>query len=100
MPTRPSLLTTIQAARRRAALAVVFAAGSLVRTQFGLAQPQTTIGTTAPTQQRENRRRLLNDALILLCAGEHGAILVSGNVADLDILLRFRPDIPVLPYRA
>jgi hypothetical protein len=42
---------------------------------------------------------LLNDALIFLCAGEHGAVLVSGNVADIDVLLRFRPDIQVLLYR-
>jgi len=35
----------------------------------------------------------------ILCAGEQGAVLVSGNVADMDILLRFRPDIRVLLYR-
>lgn len=75
-------------------------AGILARTQFGLAQPKTTLGVPAAEQQRENRRRLLNDALIFLCAGEHGAVLVSANVADIDILLRFRPDIQVLLYRA
>jgi hypothetical protein len=74
-------------------------AGILARTQFGLAQPRATLGSGAAEQQRENRRRLLNDALIFLCAGEHGAILVSGNVADIDVLLRFRPDIQVLLYR-
>jgi hypothetical protein len=42
---------------------------------------------------------LLNDALIFLCAGEHGAVLVSGNVADIDVLLRFRPEVRVLLYR-
>jgi hypothetical protein len=26
-------------------------------------------------------------------------VLVSGNVADIDVLLRFRPDIQVLLYR-
>jgi hypothetical protein len=75
-------------------------AGILARTQFGLAQPRTAIGSGAAEQQRESRRRLLNDALIFLCAGEHGAILVSGNVADIDVLLRFRPEIQVLLYRA
>jgi hypothetical protein len=75
-------------------------AGILARTQFGLARPRTVLGSTAAEQQRDSRRRLLNDALIFLCAGEHGAVLVSGNVADLDILLRFRPDIQVLLYRA
>ncbi len=74
-------------------------AGILARTQFGLAQPRTALGPGVAEQQRESRRRLLNDALIFLCAGEHGAILVSGNVADIDILLRFRPDIQVLLYR-
>lgn len=74
-------------------------AGILARTQFGLAQPQTTLGSDAAEQQRESRRRPLNDALIFLCAGEHGAVLVSGNVADIDVPLRFRPDIQVLLYR-
>ena len=75
-------------------------AGVLARTQFSLAQPRTALASGEAGQQRENRRRLLNDALIFLCAGEHGAILISGNVADMDVLLRFRPDIRVLLYRA
>ena len=74
-------------------------AGILARTQFGLAQPKRTLTSGAVEQQRESRRRLLNDVLIFLCAGEHGAILVSGNIVDIDILLRFRPDIRVLLYR-
>jgi len=74
-------------------------AGILARTQFGLAQPRGTIAPAAVRSQQESRRRLLNDALIFLCAGEHGAVLLSGNVADIDILLRFRPDIQVLLYR-
>lgn len=74
-------------------------AGILARTQFGLAHPRTALGPGAAEQQRESRRRLLNDALIFLCAGEHGAILVSGNVADMDVLLRFRPESQVLLYR-
>jgi len=49
---------------------------------------------------RESRRRLLNDALIFLCAGECGAVPISSGVADMDVLLRFRPDIQVLLYRA
>jgi hypothetical protein len=74
-------------------------AGILARTQFGLAQPRTSQSSNQVEQQRESRRRLLNDALIFLCASEQGAVLVSGNVADMDILLRFRPDIQVLMYR-
>lgn len=75
-------------------------AGILTRTQCGLAQPRTALASGEAEQQRESRRRLLNDALICLCAGEHGAILISGNVTDMDILLRFRPDSQVLLYRA
>jgi hypothetical protein len=75
-------------------------AGILACAQFGLAQPRTALGPGAVEHQRDGRRRLLNDALIFLCAGEHGAVLVSGNVADMDVLLRFRPDIQVLLYRA
>jgi hypothetical protein len=75
-------------------------AGILARTQFGLAQRKSTLSSGAVEQQRESRRRLLNDALIFLCAGGHGAVLVSGNVTDIDVLLRFRPDIRALLYRA
>ena len=74
-------------------------AGILARTQFCLARPRTTLGPGEAEQQRESRRRLLNDALIFLCAAEHGAVLLSGNVADIDVLLRFRADIQVLLYR-
>jgi hypothetical protein len=73
--------------------------GILARTQFGLARPRGTLSSVAMEQQREGRRRRLNDALIFLCAGEQGAVLVSANVADIDVLLRFRPDIQVLLYR-
>jgi hypothetical protein len=74
-------------------------AGILARTQFGLGRPKGALPPHAVKEQQECRRRLLNDALIFLCAGEHGAVLLSGNVADMDILLRFRPDISVLLYR-
>lgn len=45
-----------------------------------------------------DRRKLLNDALIFLGAAEAGAVLVSRNRADFDLLLRFRPDIGVWLY--
>ncbi len=60
-----------------------FLAGALARSQ-GLA--------------RDDRRKLLNDALIFLGAGEAGAILVSRNRKDMDLLMRFRPDVRVLLY--
>jgi hypothetical protein len=74
-------------------------AGILARPQFGLARPRTGLGPGAAEHQRESRRRLLNDALIFLCAEEQSAVLVSGNVADIDVLLRFRPEVRVLLYR-
>lgn len=74
-------------------------AGILARTQLGLARAKTALAPDEVERQRESRRRLLNDALIFLCAAEYGAVLISGNVADMDVLLRFRPDIGVLLYR-
>jgi predicted nucleic acid-binding protein len=47
---------------------------------------------------RENRRALLNDALLLLTAIETGAALISRNIRHMDLLLRFKPDAPVLLY--
>ncbi len=57
-------------------------------------------GVLARTQglPAADRRKLLNDALIFMSAGEVGAVLVSRNKADLDLLLRFRPDIRVWLY--
>jgi predicted nucleic acid-binding protein len=48
--------------------------------------------------QRESRREVLNDALMLLTAMEAGATLVSRNVRHMDLLLRFRPEAQVLLY--
>jgi predicted nucleic acid-binding protein len=48
--------------------------------------------------QRESRREVLNDALMLLTALEAGAALISRNVHHMDLLLRFRPDAQVLLY--
>ena len=47
---------------------------------------------------REARRALLNDALLLLTATEQRAALISRNIRDMDLLLRFRPDARVLLY--
>ena len=57
-------------------------------------------GILARTQQlsKESRRKLLNDALVFLTAGEAQAVLVSRNSKDIDLLLRFRPDVQVLAY--
>ena len=45
-----------------------------------------------------DRRRLLNDALMVISAAEAGAVLVTRNRRDMDLLLRFRPDARVWLY--
>ncbi len=46
-----------------------------------------------------DRRKRLNDALIFISAGEAGAVLVSRDKADIDLLLNFRSDIRVWLYK-
>jgi predicted nucleic acid-binding protein len=58
-------------------------AGILARTQ-GIAQQQ--------------RRKLLNDALMVLTAAEADAVLVSRNAHDVDLLLQMKPQARVLLY--
>jgi predicted nucleic acid-binding protein len=58
-------------------------AGILARTQ----------GVTKP-----DRRRTLNDALLFLMAEEAGAVLLSRNVRDFDLLLQVKPGVHVLLY--
>ncbi len=57
-------------------------------------------GILARTQglPRVERRKLLNDALMFISAGETGAVLVSRNRADFDLLLRFRPEFRLWLY--
>jgi predicted nucleic acid-binding protein len=57
-------------------------------------------GILARTQHlpRESRRKLLNDALVFLGAAEAGAVLVSRNSKDMDLLLQLRADARVLLY--
>lgn len=57
-------------------------------------------GILARTQYlpKESRRKLLNDALVFLTAGEAGAVLVSRNARDTDLLLQLRPAVSVLLY--
>ena len=74
-------------------------AGILARTQIGLVQPRNTLTPMEVGHQAGMRRALLNDALLFLTAREQGAILVSSNIGDMDLLLRFRPDTRVLMYR-
>jgi len=73
--------------------------GILARTQMGLAKPKSTLSPAERCCQTGNRRKLLNDVLLFLTAYESQAVLVSSNVHDMDLLLRFRPDAHVLLFR-
>lgn len=57
-------------------------------------------GILARTQgfPKSDRRNLLNDALIFLSAAETGAVLLTRNLKDMDLLLQLRPDVQVLLY--
>ncbi len=73
--------------------------GILARTQLGLAASKKSLSSDALCCQEGRRRKILLDALLFLTAREVGAILISANVSDMDLLLRFRPDVNVLLYR-
>lgn len=73
--------------------------GILARTQLGLARPKNEMSAVELCCQTGQRRALLNDTLVFLTAREAGAILISANVSDMDLLLRFRPEVNVLLYR-
>ena len=57
-------------------------------------------GILARTQAipKQNRRKFLNDALLFLQAADTGAVLVSRNSRDLDLLLQLKPRVRVLLY--
>jgi hypothetical protein len=57
-------------------------------------------GILARTQgyAREARRALLHDAMMVLTAVEARAVLISRNVRDMDLLLRFWPKAQILLY--
>jgi len=73
-------------------------AGILARTQH-LNRSRRELTEAEYCCQKGKRRKLLKDALIFLSAVESDAILVSGNVVDVDLLLRFKPTARVLLYR-
>jgi hypothetical protein len=73
--------------------------GVLARTQLGLAKPRKDLSTAEKCCQEGQCRKILHDALIFLTAREQGAILVSANVRDMDLLMHFRPEVNVLLYR-
>ena len=57
-------------------------------------------GILARTQAipKQDRRRFLNDALLFLQAAAVGAVMVSRNSRDLDLLLQLKPQATVLLY--
>lgn len=73
-------------------------AGILARTQH-LAKPKKSLSPVEACCQEGLRRKLINDALLFLSACEQGAILVSANSKDMDLLLRFRPEVHVLLFK-
>lgn len=74
-------------------------AGILARTQH-LNRSSREPSSVEKCCQEGKRRKLLNDALIFLSAVESNAVLVSGNIKDVDLLLRFKPGAHVLLFRA
>jgi len=57
-------------------------------------------GILARTQAipRQDRRKFLNDTLLFLQASDTGAVMVSRNSRDLDLLLQLKPRVAVLLY--
>ena len=57
-------------------------------------------GILARTQPipRQDRRKFLNDTLLFLQAADAGAIMISRNSRDLDLLSQIKPQEGVLLY--
>jgi hypothetical protein len=57
-------------------------------------------GILARTQAipKQDRRRFLNDTLLFLQAADAGAVMISRNSRDLDLLLQMKPRVAVLLY--
>lgn len=104
---RPPLLQLLETIRLRdcaapspaAWIEAGMLAGILARTQLGLARAKGTLSPDQACCQRGKRRKLLNDALIFLTAQEQGAVLVTANGKDMEVLRRFGRDAQVLLYQ-
>jgi hypothetical protein len=53
---------------------------------------------THPRHSKARRRKFLNDTLLFLLAADTGAVLISRNSRDLDLLLQMKPQVGVLLY--
>jgi hypothetical protein len=47
---------------------------------------------------KQDRRKFLNDTLLFLQAADAGAVMISRNSRDLDLLLQMKPQVAVLLY--
>ena len=58
------------------------------------------VGILTRTQAipKQDRRKFLNDTLLFLQAADTGAVMVSRNSRDLDLLLQLKPQVGVLLY--
>ena len=73
-------------------------AGILARTQH-LARPKRALSPVEACCQEGLQRKLINDVLLFLSACEQGAILVSMNSRDMNLLLHFRPEAHILLFK-
>ncbi len=57
-------------------------------------------GILARTQgiPKQERRKFLNDTLLFLLAADTGAVMISRNYRDLDLLLQMKPQVGILLY--
>ena len=57
-------------------------------------------GILARTQTipKQDRRKFLNDTLLFLQAADAGAVMISRNSRDLDLLLQIKPQVGVILY--
>jgi hypothetical protein len=57
-------------------------------------------GILARTQTipKQDRRKFLNDTLLFLQAADAGAVMISRNSRDLDLLLQMKPQVGILLY--
>jgi hypothetical protein len=58
------------------------------------------VGILTRTQAipKQDRRKFLNDTLLFLQAADTGAVMVSRNSRDIDLLLQLKPRVSVLLY--
>jgi hypothetical protein len=47
---------------------------------------------------KQDRRKFLNDTLLFLQAADAGAVMISRNCRDFDLLLQMKPQVAVLLY--